>query len=135
LGVVRDADNDAHAAFQSVCHSLTAAGLVAPPAVSLRHGNSPAVGVPADGVGALEDVCLRAVESDPVIPCVAAFFACIEALVGSPRHRGKAQVQAFLASRPEEGKRLGEAAEAGYWPWDAEAFRVIADFLQLIATD
>jgi hypothetical protein len=138
LGIVRDADNDFEAAFQSVCAALTAAELAAPPATSVAYGTSPSVAVlivPSDGLGDLEDVCLEAVNADPVMPCLSAFFDCIEPLVGLPRHLGKAKVQVFLASRPEEGKRLGEAAEAGYWPWEGEAFKVIIDFVQLIATE
>jgi hypothetical protein len=137
VAVVRDADSDRDAAFQSVCDALTAAGFAAPPSIGVRHGGSPIVAVlilPETGTGALEDVCLAAVLTDPVVPCLAAYFDCIRPIVGSPRHVGKAKIQAFLASRREEGKRLGEAAEAGYWPWDENAFRFIRDFLQLITT-
>src|SRR5436853_293013 len=62
LGIVRDADNDFGAAFQSVCDALIAAGLAAPPTTSVPVGISPIVAVlivPSGGVGALEDVCLQ----------------------------------------------------------------------------
>jgi hypothetical protein len=46
----------------------------------------------------------------------------------------KAKVHAFLASRYEPDKRLGEAAKAGYWPWDNEAFETVKSFLQQIVS-
>lgn len=39
----------------------------------------------------------------------------------------------ILASRPEAGKRLGETAKAGYWPWDDKAFEQVRNFLQQLA--
>jgi len=137
LGVVRDADNDPQAAFQSVGHSLQTAGLAVPTAAAQLCGGKPAVGVlilPHDGTGALEDLCLSAVGNDPAIPCITAFFDCVVPLLGAPRHIGKAKVQAFLSCRREEGKRLGEAAEAGYWPWDAPCFDAVKHFIRSIGT-
>lgn len=32
----------------------------------------------------------------------------------------------------EAGKRLGEAAQAGYWPWDDDAFADVRNFLHCI---
>ena len=135
LGVIRDADEDPAAAFQSVCYSLQAAGLAVPALVGQPCRGTPAVAVlilPHDGTGALEDICLNSVASDPAIPCVTAFFDCVCPLLGAPRHIGKAKVQAFLSSRREEGRRLGEAAEAGYWPWDATCFDVVKQFIGFV---
>ena len=49
-----------------------------------------------------------------------------------PNNLSKARVQAFLSSRIEPGKRLGEAAEAGYWPFNNPVFNPIKDFLSII---
>lgn len=35
----------------------------------------------------------------------------------------------WLASEVEPEKRLGEAAEAGYWPWTSPAFDALRQFL------
>ena len=137
LGVVRDADHDPAAAFQSVCHSLNAAKLAVPTVPGQLRGAMPAVAaliVPQEGTGALEDICLSSVADDPAMPCITAFFDCVQPLLGAPRHMGKAKVQAFLSCRPEEGKRLGEAAEAGYWPWEAACFGVVTEFIRLVTT-
>lgn len=62
LGIVRDADEDARAAFQSVCSALRSAGLSAPPAPLVSAGSNPSVSViilPGDNnPGMLEDLCL-----------------------------------------------------------------------------
>jgi hypothetical protein len=83
--------------------------------------------------GMLEDLCLRAVAQDPAMLCVEQYFQCLQQRgLSLPHNRSKAKVQAFLASRPEAGKRLGEAAQARYWPWDDKAFEQVRNFLQQI---
>ena len=54
-------------------------------------------------------------------------------MVPLPKNMSKAKVQVFLGSRKEAGKRLGEAAHAGYWPFGDNAFRPMKDFLQQIS--
>ncbi len=44
----------------------------------------------------------------------------------------KARVHAWLASQIEPDKRLGEAAKAGYWPWDSPGFDRLKQFLQAL---
>jgi hypothetical protein len=85
--------------------------------------------------GMLEDVCLKTVEEDPAMLCVEEFFKCLqERNVSMPRNNSKARVQVFLGSRLEAGKRLGEAAKAGYWPWDHMALDQIKNFLTRFIT-
>lgn len=135
LGVVRDANTDPTAAFQSVRDALQSVNLPAPERPLVPVGDSPRVTVmilPEEGAhGMLEDLCLKAVARDPAIVCVEQYFQCLQQQGLSLSHNtSKAKVQAFLASRPEEGKRLGEAAQAGYWPWNNEAFLHVRNFLQ-----
>jgi hypothetical protein len=42
-------------------------------------------------------------------------------------------MQVFLASRLEAGKRLGEAAQAGYLPWGAPAFDELRRFVKTVS--
>lgn len=139
LGVVRDADEDPAAAFQSVCDALMAAGLPAPKCPLTPVGHSPCVTVmilPGNSEpGTLEDLCLKAVSRDPVMCCVKRFFICLQRKgIPEPDNLSKAKVQVFLASKPRAGLRLGEAAQAGYWPWDNPAFEQVRDFLRQIAS-
>ena len=136
LGVIRDADKDPHAAFQSVCGALQAAGLPAPERPLMPVGEKLRVAVlilpKEDSPGMLEDLCLRAVAEDQAIDCVEQYFECLKQKgLALPKNMSKAKIHAFLASREKAGLRLGEAAEAGYWPWDNEAFRQVKEFVRL----
>lgn len=139
LGIVRDANENPSAAFQSVHDALRHAGLPAPERALMPSGHGPRVAViilPEEGTpGTLEDLCLSAVGQDPAMLCVTQYFECLQQQeLPLPRNMSKARVQAFLASRPEAGKRLGEAAQAGYWPWDDKALAQMRNFLQQIGS-
>jgi len=139
LGIVRDANNNPEGAFKSVCGALEIVNLPVPEFPLLPTGRSPQVTVMIlpDGntPGMLEDVCLRTVGGDPAMFCVEEFFRCLqERNVSMPRNNSKARVQVFLGSRLEAGKRLGEAAQAGYWPWDHTAVEQIKNFLMRFST-
>jgi hypothetical protein len=134
LGIVRDAETNAAAAFQSVCSALSGANLAVPAQVMVPVGHSPQVSVlilpDAATPGMLETICFQAVGHDPVIECVEQYFECVEQRMGSrPGNVDKARVQAFLASRPKPSLRLREAAHAGYWPWDSPTFDHVKQFL------
>jgi hypothetical protein len=68
------------------------------------------------------------------MPCVDAYFDCLRSRgVSPPDDLSKARVQAFLASRPKPSVHLGIAAQKGYWPLDAGAFRDARKFLADLA--
>ncbi len=135
LAILRDADDDASAAFQSVCTALGQANLPVPPAVLQPTGTKPIVRVMivphGKTSGMLEDICLDAVSTDPAISCVDSYFSCLNSIPGFtlPNNMPKAKVHAFLSSRIEPDKRLGEAAEAGYWPFNNAACDSLKTFL------
>jgi len=138
LGVVRDADDNADGAFQSVRDALRSVGLPLPERPLVAAGEVPRVTVvilPEPGKpGMLEDLCLQSVAQDPSMFCVDEVFRCLpQRGVPLPRNMSKARIQVFLASREEPGKRVGEAAQAGYWPWDNGAFDHLKAFLRQIA--
>ena len=137
LGIIRDADTNATSAFQSVCGALQAANLSIPEQMLVATGTSPQVAVMilpnGKASGMLEDLCLAAVVNDPAMPCVEQYFDCVQKQVGFlPRNISKAKIHTFLSSKVEPDKRLGEAAQAGYWPWDNAAFDQIKQFLRLL---
>lgn len=134
LCIVRDADNSAASAFQSVCDALRNAGLAVPERPSQMAGGSPEVGVlilpGGERPGMLEDLCLDAVQADFAMLCVDRYFQCLsEKNHRQPNNLAKARVHAWLASQVEPDLRLGEAAEKGYWPWNAPAFGALKTFL------
>lgn len=135
LGIVRDAEADPVAAFQSVRDALQQAKLPAPSAVGQVIDARPRVGIfiLPDGAsaGSLETLLLRTVADDPAMPCIEDFFTCIQQRTGIRQaNRDKARVHAFLASRDNPGLRSGQAFEAGYWPQDHQAFELVKDFLR-----
>lgn len=139
LGIVRDADNNPQGAFQSVCGALEIVNLPVPKFPLLPNGRGPQVTIMIlpDGntPGMLEDVCLRTVGEDSAMFCVEEFFNCLQKQnIPMPRNNSKARVQVFLGSRLEAGKRLGEAAQAGYWPWNHIAVEQIKNFLMRFST-
>lgn len=134
IAITRDADQDAEAAFQSVCAALRRGGLSLPE----RHGeftmHSPRVGVfiMPDGknAGMLEDLCLAAQQADLAMSCVEEYFQCLaQAQYPLPENMSKARLHAWLASRKLPDKRLGEAAESKYFDWEDSAFDALKKFI------
>lgn len=92
-----------------------------------------AIVLPEAARGALEDLCLAAVAGDPAMACVEGYFECLDSRGMLPRQISKGKLHAFLASRETPGRRLGEAAKAGDWPWDSDAFDGVKAFLRTVA--
>ncbi len=137
LGITRDADNSAQSAFESVCSSLRRASLPVPSQPGEIVGDTPQVSVlilpDGQNEGMLENLCLTAIETDPVLQCVDEYFDCVYRTVGrEPNNMAKARVHAWLSSQIESDKRLGEAAKAGYLPWDSPGFDSLKQFLQAL---
>ncbi len=147
MAVVRDADSpigvpatpgaaisEADNAFRSACGSLRHVGLSCPPAHGQFSDGSPRVGVfiVPNGTddGMLETLCLHSVSTLSEFPCVDAYFQCLQAHQIAPKSFHKARAHAWLASRPEPDRRVGEAAQAGYWPWNSQAFDNLWAFLR-----
>lgn len=155
MGIIRDADDDPKAAFQSVASALERNGLPTPSQpLEVEEGTFLAAGdleagpvrvsvmiMPTEGqTGALEDLCVASVGELPEYECVEGLFECLERLrnqhgdaVVLPKHPGKARAHAFLATRPDPDKHMGNAAEAGYWPLDHPAFDQVKAFIQQVA--
>jgi hypothetical protein len=137
VGVTRDADLDVAGAFASVRGLLLANGFTPPDSPGEVKDGLLNVGVfilpDNNRAGMLEDLCLDAVREDPALACVDEFLTCIETRAARrPGNFPKARLQSWLASQIEPGKRLGEAAQAGYWPWGSPAFEPLRQFVQLL---
>jgi hypothetical protein len=142
--IVRDADHASDKAgfaptWSSVASTLQNNRLPVPTTHGVFVAGPPrvAVFVMPDGAtdGMLESLCREAVGSDPATPCVVSYLDCLAkaGVPGTPHpanRQDKAFVRAFLASRPEPDKLLGQAAQAGYWPWADAAFAPLIAVLQ-----
>ena len=134
LGIVRDADTNPTGAFQSVCSALQNTGLSQPQKPESFEGTKPRIGVlilpDANTPGMLETLCLRSVAEDPAMKCVDEYFNCVQKQLGFlPKTIDKAQVQAFMASKPETVWQLGEAAQKSYWQLNHPTFDHVKRFM------
>jgi hypothetical protein len=137
LGVVRDCEDDPAIAFQQVCSGLQRAGLAVPsaPLVVTPTPTLPQITVmllpDSNTAGMLETLCWRALDSDVRVPCIDEYLKCIETATGQPIHGlDKSRIHAYIAAREEPWFLLGQAAHAGYFPWDAPAFDEVKRFVQ-----
>jgi hypothetical protein len=138
LVVIRDADNNAHSAFQSIC-SIIRRSKAQPPLTLPRGINQYSTGTPRVGIfivpgnsdnGILEDLFLQTVHGSPSMGCVNQFIGCISVLfVDQPRILSKAKSHAYLSVTRETSNDVGEAALKGYWDLNSPALDDLRTFL------
>lgn len=134
LGLIRDADTSPSDAFKSVVDALRYVGLPLPSKPLESVGSNPKVTIlilpDEKEEGELEDLYLKSLEKDPAIPCVNAYFECLQQKeLLRPSKLSKSKVQAFLASRQTEVIGIRRAAKMGYVTWDDNAFHKVKEFL------
>jgi len=135
VGIMRDADKSAKSTFQSVCSALSNADLPIPSEPLKFTGEKPKVSIliipPGEETGSLEGMCLKSVDDNQAISCVNSYFSCLNSLPGYvPTVKlSKARIHTYLASKEDPDKRLGEAAEKGYWPFNNPAFESLKTFI------
>ncbi len=134
VAVILDADSDSGEAFQSARDSLKSQGFSVPQAHGVFTTGSRRTGVfiMPDGVnpGMLETLCMQSVTDTPRAKCVEGFLACLSENGLLPANKDKVRAHAWLAGQSEPGKRLGEAAEAGYWRFENPVFENLWNFLR-----
>ena len=135
VGVIRDADNSADSAFQSVCDALRHAEYEPPAAYGEIAAGNPPVGVfilPGGAAGgAIETLCRRSVAANDTGRCVEAYIECLKdhgAL--RSRNEDKTFAHAYLAAGEDPVARVGEGAQQGAWDFDSGAFADLSDFLR-----
>ena len=137
IGIVRDAERNAHSAFQSAQDSLRNAGLVVPAQPARRAGGSPSVSVfilPDNrNAGMLETLLCQTFQGEPIDDCIEDFFRCARLAVGEDlRNPDKSRAHAFLSTMPRPEVSVGVAARRSYWNLDHLAFREIRAFLRTL---
>ncbi len=110
--IIRDADEDASGALQSVEHALTHAP------EDLRHLSPKIYVLPGDGKpGALESLWLASLKGTPIEACVEDFFRCAENKGWRPSDifakNDKARAQLWIATKEVPNERFGLAAWHG----------------------
>lgn len=133
IGVVRDAEQSADAAFQSVRDALEHVSLVAPQRPGESTSENPSVRVlilPGDGQpGMLETLLCRTFTRNPLNRCIDDFLQCAEESGRRVQRRDKARAHAWLATQPLPHVSVGVAALKGYWDLDHQALDAARQFL------
>ena len=133
IGIVRDAETSAGAAFQSVQLALKKAGLPVP-----THAGQPISGPPMISVfilpdnrqpGMLETLLCQTFAETAEDRCIDAYFACVGV---TPHRRAKARVRAWLATKPEPHVSVGVAAKKDYWNLKDTVFADLRKFLSAL---
>lgn len=139
LAIIRDANPNAEAAFQSikdVIRKQKKVGLNFEPPSNINEfaGVKPKLGIfimPGNSdKGMLEDLCLKTVENHPAMKCVKSFIDCVINLKKTPKNIAKAKAQAFLAAMPEVANRVAIGAQKGYWNFDSDELTELKLFLE-----
>lgn len=144
IAIVRDADLTAaecsepaaRGAWKSVTDAMARARIPVPSQHAVFVQSTPRTGVfiLPDGQhdGMLETLCVKSIEEEPAYSCLQRYFDCLTEQGIPQKRRDKGLAHAYLASRPEPDKRVGEAAQAGYWPWESPAFASVIAFLRAL---
>lgn len=143
LVVMRDADDDPQAAFQSVADAFIAHGIPVPATPwILRQDATPKTGIVlaprANAIGALEELLLETIQTDPLCGEAHQFIQnAVNTLRGngdrnpSPAHKQcKARTHAYLATFEEPDKDPGKAALAGVWNFNHPCLQPLLQILQ-----
>ncbi|MCY4474661.1 MAG: hypothetical protein OXC83_04420 [Chloroflexi bacterium] len=139
IGIHRDADTNANDAERSIHGTLDALSLPKPssPLTIAQINDLPSIVylvVPHyKNNGSIEDVCLDSVNDQDILGCVEGYMECLESVspdefVATP----KARTYAYLASRKPYNLRVGEAADAGEWNFEAESFEPLRNLIELL---
>lgn len=142
LGIVRDADEDAGSAFQSVKSAIEntkGVDVKAPAKINTWNtGCITKIGVfilPGDGSsGALEDLLLQVANSE-IMKCVDSFINCVEIVDVTKFKKSKAKLKAFLCVGDDhEVVTAGSAIKKGnYFNLESDVFNKLKSFLQEFA--
>ena len=138
LGIVRDAEKSASAAFQSVKSSLMSVGLDVPDVVETMTNGMPAVSImilPGNEMpGMLESLLCETIHGTVQDRCIDEFFACVGNEIPENR-RPKAKAHAWITTQERPYVSVGVAAQRGFWDLDHAALVPLRRFLCSLTTD
>jgi len=128
LGIIRDADDDPPASAASVDGAIEQAGFE--PSLTVKKMIIPS----ATETGALENLCLRTIEGQPLAACIEEFLSCATRATTtqhtSTTAKAKARIHAWLSAQRPPDLRLGQAAKKGLIAWSSPVFGELKEFLR-----
>ncbi|RJS68443.1 hypothetical protein CW696_08625 [ANME-2 cluster archaeon] len=133
FAIIRDADTDANAAFESIRDILKGQDLEPPSQINQFSDGNPRIGIfimPGNSdTGMLEDLCLKTVDEQPAMECANVFIDCASGLRDPPQVMAKAKAQVFLAAMPEIANSVGVGAQKGYWNFNSDELDDLISFI------
>lgn len=138
IGIVRDAEDSAEGAFQSICSALKNANLPVPIqnnlGVDVQNLRVSTFILPnGKQSGMLETLILKAVENESSLDCVEQYLQCVKQAIGvEPRVMDKARFLAFLAAQQEYKPVTGHAARAGYLNFSSSIYAPLKTFIRAL---
>jgi len=139
IGILRDADDNATRAFESISNTLQTFDLPVPQSSGLFVTGFPSIGVfilpDGHSPGSVEELCWQAVSNTAAGRCCMSYLDCLRASVAllSP-NPAKTLVHSYLAAQEDPSTTVGVGAQKGYWPLDHAAFTEIRGFLERLAS-
>ena len=137
IGFVRDAENqEAAAAFQSICSILRDFGLPSPTEplkVIEQNGKKVSIFIMPNNndCGMLEDLCLASIQGTDVYGCVKCFVNSYEDKIEKEKYNeAKAKILAYLSTRVPVVQSIGIAAKQNVWDFSNPCFNDIKKFLK-----
>ena len=133
VGIIQDSDDNYAATMESIYNWLINMGFSPLKRQGVFSNQSPAIGIfimPGEGEnGALEDLCLQAIQSDPIMDCVKTFIDCIKKHNLSVSKISKRECAAYLVGKEQLVTSLGLAAQKKYWNFPSPVFANLKDFI------
>ncbi len=139
IGFIRDAeDQEAEAAFKSLCETLIKNNLPAPVSLKMIARGKPTTGIfimPDNyGSGRIEDLCLKSLAGMKIADCINDYVSCFTYIIDHSEKKekfneSKAKVLTYLASRAPIVNSLGLAALNHYWDFSHKCFDELKRFL------
>lgn len=138
IGIVRDAEECASAAFESVQGALKRTGLSVPCSPRKRVGIHPRVSVmvlPDDSRAGMLETLLWETVPDDVQCCIDSFVSCVEEVRGGAmRNPHKARAGAYLSTQNKPNLSVGVAAKRTFWDLDHDALDSVREFLRNLSS-
>ncbi len=137
LAIIRDADDCAKAAFESIkgiLEKLNKEKLIETHWKGKSSCGKPQIEVfimPGNSnTGMLEDLCLKTVKNHTAMRCVETFANCVSKLKEPPTNMAKTKAQAFLSAMPKLVNSVGLGAKKHYWNFESNEMIDIKSFIK-----
>lgn len=140
LAFIRDANNEgAESAFRAIKNDIRAVmgqNIILPQEMKQFTNMNPRIGIfimPNNhDQGALEDLCLKTIENDPIYLLIEDYLEQLGHLNIRLNKSSKTKVQIFLASRENPESRLGVGACRNYWNFNSPVWNELKEFIKEI---